>query len=334
MHYQLKKWLIFSGKIALTILLLGFLLRNEGAGDGLMARLGRITPEVMIVVVLLMLGQAGFNAVRWQLITALIGPALHFWVALRYVLVGLFFNQTLPSILGGDMVRWWYAHRQGIPALPAFNGLLLDRINGMVMLALLTLTMAPVIGGEAERFAPPILLYGFLAALGLGFLAVLLIDRLPPRLTRWRVLHIGVRLAGDARRVFLCKRRTPWLLLLSSVAQVLLVIAVYLLASALGVAISFAICLFVVPAALLFSALPISIGGWGVRESAFILGFGLFGVSASDALALSVLFGVASLLAGLPGGLVWWFARDRSASYARIDSVLDEVLESKAGTEK
>jgi len=231
--------------------------------------------------------------------------------------VGLFFNQTLPSTVGGDVARWWYAYRSGIPALPAFNGLLLDRIIGMLMLAVFTLAMAPIVGNNAERFTPSWVLYVLLATMVSGVAAVLLVDRLPADLARFRLLNVAMRLASDSRRVLLRLRHTPLLLILSAVAQLLLVVAVYLLADTLEVRTSFAVCLFVVPAALLFAALPVSLGGWGVREGAFIFGFGLFGVGATDALAVSLLFGVASMLAGLPGGMVWWFTRGGGGTHGR-----------------
>jgi uncharacterized membrane protein YbhN (UPF0104 family) len=59
------------------------------------------------------------------------------------------------------------------------------------------------------------------------------------------------------------------------------------------------------PVALLTS-LPISIGGWGVRETAMIGLLGLVGVPASAALVLSVELGLITMAASLPG-LVFWF---------------------------
>jgi hypothetical protein len=63
-------------------------------------------------------------------------------------------------------------------------------------------------------------------------------------------------------------------------------------------------CLVLMQLVALVTALPISIGGWGVREVAMVGLFGLIGLPASAALALSVQLGVLSLLAALPGGLV------------------------------
>jgi uncharacterized membrane protein YbhN (UPF0104 family) len=75
-------------------------------------------------------------------------------------------------------------------------------------------------------------------------------------------------------------------------------------------------CVVIVPLSLLATAIPISIGGWGVRESAFVTGFGLVGVSASDALVLSVLFGLLNFLVRLPGALIWLTVSNRERPVA------------------
>jgi hypothetical protein len=59
--------------------------------------------------------------------------------------------------------------------------------------------------------------------------------------------------------------------------------------------------------------LPISVGGWGVREGAAIGLFGLVGVSSADALAWSILLGLAGIVAAIPGSLLW-LIRDRAHS--------------------
>ena len=62
---------------------------------------------------------------------------------------------------------------------------------------------------------------------------------------------------------------------------------------------------------MLITTIPLTIGGWGVRENAMIIGFGLVGVSSDAALALSVLLGLVGLFTTLPGGLVWLFSGER-----------------------
>jgi hypothetical protein len=62
--------------------------------------------------------------------------------------------------------------------------------------------------------------------------------------------------------------------------------------------------------------LPISIGGWGVREGAMVVALHGFGISAEDALLPSVLFGLCAVAATLPGGILWVINKDASAEHA------------------
>jgi len=77
----------------------------------------------------------------------------------------------------------------------------------------------------------------------------------------------------------------------------------------------------VVPPVTLIQLLPVSLAGWGVRETALVVALGAFGVPAEAALATSILLGLCMILAGLPGGLIWlvgWdIARPRLPPRAR-----------------
>jgi hypothetical protein len=60
-----------------------------------------------------------------------------------------------------------------------------------------------------------------------------------------------------------------------------------------------------VPAIVLITFFPLSFAGWGVREGAAVVLLGFAGLAADEALAVSVLLGLGSLAAGLPGCLLW-----------------------------
>ena len=66
-----------------------------------------------------------------------------------------------------------------------------------------------------------------------------------------------------------------------------------------------------VPIIMLMSMLPVSIAGWGLREGAAVVLLGEAGINPADALLLSVLFGLISLLIWGFGGLVWLASRSR-----------------------
>jgi len=70
-------------------------------------------------------------------------------------------------------------------------------------------------------------------------------------------------------------------------------------------------CMVLMPPVMLVTTLPISIAGWGVREGAMVAAFAMVGVQADDALALSFLFGVTSIIFALPGGVLWLLMTDK-----------------------
>ena len=58
--------------------------------------------------------------------------------------------------------------------------------------------------------------------------------------------------------------------------------------------------------AILLSALPISLGGWGVREATLVGLFGLVGASAESVITLSLVWALLPALVSVPSGLLWW----------------------------
>ena len=81
-----------------------------------------------------------------------------------------------------------------------------------------------------------------------------------------------------------------------------------------------------VPPVMLIMTIPISIGGWGVRETAMVTFFGLIGVSGEGAFALSVVFGLTGMAVAIPGGIIWFMSRDKGETmdYQAPDGTLNE----------
>lgn len=89
------------------------------------------------------------------------------------------------------------------------------------------------------------------------------------------------------------------------------------LAAGMGLEVEPVFFLAVMPAIAFVSALPISIGGWGVREGAMVAGLSMFSIPPESAVALSITFGLAGLfVAALLGGsavLLGMYCRSQSA---------------------
>jgi hypothetical protein len=88
-------------------------------------------------------------------------------------------------------------------------------------------------------------------------------------------------------------------------AQIALGMATFSMAASLGIKVSLLDCIVLMQPVALLASLPISVGGWGVRETAVVLLFGLIGVPSSAALVLSLQLGLLALFVVLPGGILW-----------------------------
>jgi uncharacterized protein (TIRG00374 family) len=101
---------------------------------------------------------------------------------------------------------------------------------------------------------------------------------------------------------------------LAATTHLLNVLVFWMLGQSLGLTVAFDQWFIVVPTVLLISMLPISIGGWGVREGAMVVALRGFGIPTEEALLPSILFGLCAVTATLPGAIFWISTRKPSTS--------------------
>ena len=294
----------FLAKAGVSALLIWLLLRGKDVG-ALWHQMMAVDRAHLIAAAIALWLLAIPSALRWSRILDAMGHRLGVRVTFPLVLIGLFFNLTLPSSFGGDAVRMWKANRAGLPATTAILSVMIDRFIALAALLLLVFAGLPVFFSRVTNSRAEA---GVLILLGIGFLGftvAMTLDKLPVSLQHIRLLRGVVQFTVELRRILLAPGRAGPTLAYSFINQGGAVVIVAILASGLGVPIGWSDCLIIVPLAILATAIPISVAGWGVREQAFVTGFGLLGVSAVDALALSVLFGLVNTSIRLPGGIVW-----------------------------
>lgn len=311
----IRKLLPWAVKLALSAGLIWFLLRKVDLGDA-MGRLGSGDPLLLAAALAVLLVQFPLAGLRWRAVLAALGEQGSVLGLMRLFWIGNFFNLVLPGAVGGDAIRMWQSNRSGLALQHAINSVMLERVVILETLLLLVTATIPVltsrVGPVPGAWAFPLL--SALGAGGIGFL--MLLDRLPSSLRRWRVVQGMAHLAADTRRLFL----RPLPLLITAVWAVLghinLSLVVYVAAQALDVPVAFLDCLTLVPPVVLVMSLPISIAGWGARELAMVTAFHLVGIPGDAALAVSVAYGLLSIVAGLPGGVLFLLARRRPADVA------------------
>lgn len=249
--------------------------------------------------------QAVLNAERWRGLVRNSGAFLGFFDAVRIYLEGLFFNQALPTSVGGDIVRAYRVTRLQHPVQQAINGVLLDRLCGIASLLLVILTAQPAFWALVPDGRARI---GYLS-LPLGGLIIIVVFLFLHRFPFWR--RVGLLLKGIkdfthlAWRLALTPSASVPALTLGFLGHCAVVSGAWALARSIGMDVGWMECFVVVPAALLFTMVPVSIAGWGVREGAMTAGFALIGADATGGLAVSVMIGLTLLVVGLIGGTFW-----------------------------
>ena len=300
----MRKLISLLVKGAVSGLLLYFALRLVNIGT-VADRLWQIKPAWLVFAVLVLIGQAVLLSARWQRIAARCGAREPFRRLFRFTMIGTFFNQTLPSSVGGDAMRIWLLGKQADWRVASYS-VLLDRIIGLVALATLVVICLPwtftIVQNPVGRTALLLVglgsLAGWLLFLALGF------ERWH-FLQRWSVTRHVATTAKVAIGILCTPGTLAPIGLISFASHLLTALCAWSAARSVNADLSLINALFLVLPVALIAALPISIAGWGVREGAMVAAFAYAGLPQSDGLLISILFGVSYLMVGLLGGILW-----------------------------
>jgi hypothetical protein len=208
----------------------------------------------------------------------------------------------------------------------AIRSILLDRASGYIVLVTIYAVSLPALLAIIRDPLQQRLLLFVLGVATAGLAALFLIDQLPRIVVRLRLVAPLADLSVEARRIFLDPRRAAPILGLALITAVLTVLAADLAGRCVNVHLSFTLWLMIVPPVSLFQLIPLSLGGWGVREAALVVILGKLGIPGETALAASLCVGVSQILVGLPGGLIWlnnWDIGERAPRLEALAATAD-----------
>lgn len=299
---SLSKVGLFLLKLAVSGGLILLLMRKIDMSP-LEARLFSLQPEPVILALVILFGQLLLTGWRWRIVTQVLGVNIKLGLATRLSLIGQFFNQVLPSSVGGDGIRVWLLSREGVPIKQVLVSVVCDRLIALVLLVVMVACVLPIITAQEKALFPSarIMTLGLDAATVLG-LTILFIwgDALVTFLAKQSMVRPFGVLIRELRKILFFSKKSPLVAFLCIIVQVMIVLSIFFCGKALSVELSL-IQLLMLPLILLLSSIPISFAGWGLRESTMVVGLGFVGVAATDALAISVSFGLAQFIIGLPG---------------------------------
>lgn len=246
--------------------------------------------------------------IRWAALARPLGFDFSRRFFVRRFFEGMFFSLCLPSSIGGDIVKAVRIGASRPLRLLAACSVFADRLTGLAALgvlvgtATLTRNYALSLGGAAAVFT--ILLAAVLVAF---WLVLATLDRLHALLPAGSLADdVLGRLSPYRRRPSLLFAAVGW----SFVVQLAGVVVVGLLGRAVGVVQPPLVWMTVVPLVALAMVLPISIGGFGVRENALEFLLRGYDVPSETGIAIALLWGACTVLAGLIGGILFLLERE------------------------
>ncbi|MBR0782619.1 lysylphosphatidylglycerol synthase transmembrane domain-containing protein [Bradyrhizobium iriomotense] len=334
MQARFKQAVLFSVKLLLSIAVLVYIARGLDL-HRLRTHLLSVDPFLFGLALALIFFQTFALNGRWELIMRALGVSLDWLAGWRILMISLWFNQVLPSSVGGDAVRMWLLRQRGVQWPEAVKGVAADRFTALIGLIVLMVAGLPFLMSRVSNEAAILAIGGLTLAGVAGTVVLLTLDRLPKRLIALPAIASFVRFGTLVR--FLLLRSEHRGLLFGSALFIHLVTAAacYALARGVGAQLSVVDAAILIPPVVLLTAVPISISGWGVREGAMVACLGLAGVPSEEALSVSLLLGAVSVIVGLAGGVIWLASPERgSYSADKAAQAAEEPLDyglAKAG---
>ncbi|MCI0510727.1 uncharacterized membrane protein YbhN (UPF0104 family) [Chromohalobacter marismortui] len=263
-------------------------------------------PGWLLLALALSVPQVVLSAWRWRLTAQRMGLVLPLRRAVAEYYAATFLNQVLPGGVMGDASRAWRHARSSSDRPRAWRAVIIERLSGQLMLAMIAI--AALLASPALRDsvfdglvhlvnAPTALTAGILLLGGLGIWC----HRRPPAWLRNTLDDLGAALVASRMWFWQC---------LSSLGVVASYITVYAIAArAIEADIALDTLLPLIPPVLMVMAIPLSVAGWGLRESAAALVWMGAGLDPAQGVAISLVYGAIVLTSSLPGA--WLACRRR-----------------------
>jgi hypothetical protein len=278
-----------------TIGLLAIVLHFVGV-ERVYERLAQASPTLLAFTFAVSVGQVLALVWRWQLVTRLLsGVAVEFSQLTLGMGRSMLLSQPLPSTVGSDVVRIvLLTPRLGVAA--AARSVICDRVLGLTALVVLVAVILPFFAYRIDN-GIALAVAAATCAAGLAVAGGLVVA---PSLLAGAPLFgcYAATLGNDLRSVLAGGGRGALCSALAVSNHLLSVVLTYLLAQAVNAPLPLVACLLIVPPGLLVSAIPISLGGWGLREGALAAGFALVGGDISGAVVVSVMLGLLGPIIG------------------------------------
>ena len=254
-----------------------------------------ININFILIILFISIIQYLLSAYRWMYISRYTNLNISFVNSIRFYYISTFMNNIFPGGIFGDIFRIYYhaENKKEIFKLGrSFQSVIFERLSGQIMLLsffIMSLSLYFILNQKYIAF-----LY-----LSIPLLIVFYIFKYIFKLKIKKYIYYK-KYGQNFLKVF--TGEVFWRHIILSFFVVISYILIYIISAiSLGLHIDYFAFLVFSPIILFSMTLPVSIGGWGVREFTALLVSFLLGLSASVSISVAIMYGVLNLICSLPG---------------------------------
>lgn len=275
------------------------------------SRLASLRPEWVLAALAVSVVQVAVLAWRWSFTARRLAVDLPWSVAWREYYLSIFLNQVLPGGVLGDVARAWRQARSQVriqaPGGPAVRAVVFERLSAQIVMttvAGVSVLFLPIGAAPGPR---PVLIGAGLAA---GALVVALAAWTrcrpsggPAEENRQATLGGLGRILAEVGAAHLAPGAFAAQLVSAAVVVATYLTTFVLAARAVEVETPLPVLLPLVAPVLMSMLIPVTVAGWGLREGAAAVLWGVAGLTAADGVAVSVAYGLLVLAGSMPGAV-------------------------------
>ncbi len=268
--------------------------------------IGNLNYFVFIISVVISIFRIWLTGLRWEALHPDYEAHLSKWSYFRFSMLARIFNLFMPGALGGDIVKIAYAVKeQKKKQIKSIIAILVDRVVGLISIFVFGI-LALFLTRDIYGFDLSKLMFIFIAVIGLIVIltnkrAISFIERIISR-SKFLQRFFGKIIHNWKESVYYYGangEKVLYAFLLCIPIHLLSFVIFYIFSQSLGMEITFFEIVFAVAIMWLITALPISIGGIGVRELSLIWLLGMFNILPEIAITLSIMVYINAIMVSI-----------------------------------
>ena len=294
-------------KSSVSLLLLYFILK-EIELNNIIDIIFKANTFFLVIAVIFQVLIILIQTIRWRLFFPSDHAIFNFVYLFKIFFIGIFFNNILPTSSGGDGVRAYYIYKRGASVPLSTSPIIIERMAGlfaMIGMASLSITFVDI-NAEWVYMLRSFMLYAFIV---MTLMIILLrwqmtyrmLYKFLKKISRNRIIKILLNMTESINQYLNKDALIIKVFLISISAQIIQIFVFLFISYSLGIEFSLFNLIFAVPIVLIAAGLPISIGGFGVREVAIISVFSAMGISNIEATSIAIIFMFIIIISSLPG---------------------------------